>query len=682
VAGSGAVAVNATGFGNIITNRVESFVRAGSHVQTLADSIGLSATDTSSIRSLGLSIAGSGAIAAGALLGANVITNAVLAEISGSSVDSASTLDLNAQNNSNILGLTFGVAGSAIGAGFLSLSANVISNSTQAGITEGAGLVQSLTPATGAKKDFDPLAKVDITNNTIDLGTDNGLGTGDALVYSTAGYTPIGGLIDGATYYAIVDDPASGKIRLARTKAEALAKQAINLTSAGSAGSNVHASGAVSLSAKDTSTINALAFSIAGSGGVALGAALSVNVIADSVHTVISGSTLNTPSALSLTSESSAIIRTLVIGVSGSGGFALQLTAVGNVITNSIMAEIRNGSNVSAGDISLLATDKEPDGAPDMMTAIGGLIPDNNPDPDNGNKTTKGKLTDSLEDSPIKLLSANILSLVVGIAGSGLGAVNATLVGNFIINTVAAQISGSTVNPTGKLELDAISAASIMSITAGLAGAGGVAANATGFGNVIKNKSIAAITGGSIVTAGGLIDLAATDQSRIFSIGLSFAGSGGLALSGLFGANVITNTVEADISASKVSTLSTLKLSAESKNSITSFTGGVAVAGGVAGMMSISVNVVHGSTLAVIDGESDVDATGAVTLSAKDTSVIDALAFGASVSGAAAAGMGVALNDIANTIRSVIDSSVVDTASSLTMTAESSSVIRMLVIGV
>jgi hypothetical protein len=67
VAGSGAVAVNATGFGNVITNSVTSTIKGASHVHAggLAD---LTATDTSLVRSLAVSIAGS-AVGVGALIG-------------------------------------------------------------------------------------------------------------------------------------------------------------------------------------------------------------------------------------------------------------------------------------------------------------------------------------------------------------------------------------------------------------------------------------------------------------------------------------------------------------------------------------------------------------------------------------------------------------------------------------
>ena len=514
-------------------------------------------------------MAGSGAVAAGALIGANVITNTVAAEISGSTVESGSTLNLAAENKSSILGLHRRCG--SIGGG-------------------------SWTPV--------------------------------AVGQCHCQHDPGGDC-----------ERAAG---------------------------HVDATGAVTLSAKDTSTIDALAFGVSGSGGAALGAAVAANVITNKVETAIVGSILDTGSTLSLDSESSAIIRTLVIGVSGSGGFAVQVTAVGNVIANTVTASISDSTVTAAGDVTLTASDIAPSAIPDW------LVPDNK----------KSTLNDAKKDSPVTDLSkTNILSVVVGVAGSGLGAVNVTLVGNSITNTVQADILDSNVTSTaGKVDLNALSSAAIISLTAGVAFSGGVAVNATGTGNVIHNKVEAAIRGGSTVTAHGPVDLDAIDQSRVTAIGLSFAGSGGLALNAIIGANVILNTVAAEISGSTVDTDSSLVLSAENKSTIFGFSGGVAV-GSAAGLISLSANIIENTTRAGILSGSDVDADGSITLSAKDSSSVDAFSFGVS-GGAASAGMALALNEIRNTVWTGITGSTVDTASTLSMTSESSAIIRMLTIGV
>jgi hypothetical protein len=103
---------------------------------------------------------------------------------------------------------------------------------------------------------------VDLDNNTIFVGPDHGFKTGDAIIYGTGGGSAIGGLTDGETYYVIVDDPASGNIRISYTKAQAINGQAIDLTDNALTASNVNNVGAVTVSAKDSSEINTLAIGV------------------------------------------------------------------------------------------------------------------------------------------------------------------------------------------------------------------------------------------------------------------------------------------------------------------------------------------------------------------------------------------------------------------------------------
>jgi hypothetical protein len=94
-----------------------------------------------------------------------------------------------------------------------------------------------------ARQVFDPNKAINTTDNTlslpyklrkIDSGSVRNLQTGDAVVYRKGDEgTNIGGLIDGTTYYAIVDSSEPKKLKLAASAADATAGTAINLTSPG-----------------------------------------------------------------------------------------------------------------------------------------------------------------------------------------------------------------------------------------------------------------------------------------------------------------------------------------------------------------------------------------------------------------------------------------------------------------
>ena len=595
VAGSGTVAVNATGFGDVITDTIATTISGGSTVKS-GGSTGLTAKDKSNIASLGLSVAGTGAVAVGALIAANVIANTVESEISGSTVTTGSTLSLDAESDATIIGLTTGVAVGAV-AGVISLSANVIDGTTEAAI-----------------------------------------------------------LNNGAT------------------------------------ASNVTAGGDVTITAKDTSEIDAIAIGVSGAGAVAFGLAIAVNAIgvpgaANTVETAITGSTLNTSGALTMSAESSEIIRGFAIGVSGSGGVAVQLTAMGNAIVNSTLSEVTDSTVSAAGDVTIEAQDIAPSLIPGLPSGV---------------QTT---IDNATSGSPISL-SGNILAVMVSVAGTGGVAVNGVLSGNLISNTIRTDIVNSTVragvnssgtvtNASANVSLSATSSDAIMALTVGVAGSGAVAVNATGFGDVIADTIAATISGGSTVKSGGSMNLSAEDASHITSLAISVAGTGGVAVGALIGANVITNTVETEISGSTVTTGTgaggTLTLDAESEATIIGLTAGVAGSGAGAGVLSLSANVIDGTTEAAIVNNgataSNVTAGGNVTITAKDASEIDAIAIGVSGTGAVAVGLAIAVNEVgasgaANTVETAITGSTVNTSGALTMSAQSSEIIRGLALGV
>ena len=101
--------------------------------------------------------------------------------------------------------------------------------------TRGEGHRLVPTDKAGVREDqsprFNPATDVNLGTDEITLRYDPGVATDDKVVYSSGGGTPIGGLVDGATYYAIVVSSGNPTVmKLAATKGGS----AINLTSLGS----------------------------------------------------------------------------------------------------------------------------------------------------------------------------------------------------------------------------------------------------------------------------------------------------------------------------------------------------------------------------------------------------------------------------------------------------------------
>ena len=125
----------------------------------------------------------------------------------------------------------------------VAVAVNVVSNTNLASIgtnttTRSAGLVVDAGMAARAiDVDSSTRQVVDIAKDTIFIGTDTGLISGDDVTYSRNGGTAIGGLTDGAKYYAhVLDD---GTVKLYDTEQHAKDGEAaglVDLTGAGTAG--------------------------------------------------------------------------------------------------------------------------------------------------------------------------------------------------------------------------------------------------------------------------------------------------------------------------------------------------------------------------------------------------------------------------------------------------------------
>ena len=84
---------------------------------------------------------------------------------------------------------------------------------------------------------FNPSSAVNNTTHTIDLGSDPGLKTGDTVVYSDGGGTPIDHLVDGQTYFVIVNPNNPDDIQLASSYENAQNGVAIAIDTTGTSGS-------------------------------------------------------------------------------------------------------------------------------------------------------------------------------------------------------------------------------------------------------------------------------------------------------------------------------------------------------------------------------------------------------------------------------------------------------------
>ncbi len=219
---------------NQIGNTIEAYV-AGSTVTSSQGDVSLSASSSPLLVAISLQGAGSsnGTTGAGSLT-INAVTNTVDAHIVGSTV-TATIGDVTVNSGEGASEYVFSLgasgslkgnsAGAALAFNFLGglASPNPDILSYQDGSVAGSTSVSVTADA--------PIA----ANAEIHL-PNHGFATGTAVVYHAGGGTPIGGLVDGQTYYVIAVD--SNDIQLASSAADATAGNAIALSSTGGTVSN------------------------------------------------------------------------------------------------------------------------------------------------------------------------------------------------------------------------------------------------------------------------------------------------------------------------------------------------------------------------------------------------------------------------------------------------------------
>jgi hypothetical protein len=199
------------------------------------------------------------------------------------------------------------------------------------------------------------------SHETIYIGPDHGLKTGDVVVYESGeGNDDIGGLKDGEIYYVIFDDTDPNKVKLAKSATDAYAGRPIDLDKSEATGTShklVHKS---SFYAEATSGAGATDVSVAGS--------LGLNIVDNRSEAVVkSGAVVNADgsdgdavgSDVTVKAESTSVnAATANSKVTGSGDVGVGASVALNVINDNVTrAEIENTAVLThAGNVELTAT--------------------------------------------------------------------------------------------------------------------------------------------------------------------------------------------------------------------------------------------------------------------------------------------------------------------------------------
>jgi hypothetical protein len=459
--------------------------------------------------------------------------------------------------------------------------------------------------------------------------------------------------------------------------------------------------------AKDESDIFAIAGAIAlakstGSvGATGVGAGIGVNIINNDTKASVKNSTLNDVDNIEVLAENSAEIQALSGAVAastgGAGGTAAAGTVSVNIINGETLANIENtqkadGMTSSIQTISVTAnnnaTIQSLSGAVGLSlsttgNAFGAAIAYNGI-----NDNTSAYISNSiLPKSTGTTVSANsdrtIQTISLGLAGGkDLGLAGSASV-NIIDGSLTAYIANSTIETTGKIEIQAIANDDIESLSGGVGISSGTAAVGAAISvNQISNNNRAYIFG-STITANSDVNLTAKNTSEISTIALGGGAAKTFALGGSIAVNTINNNSEASIEGnSQIKKATNVNITGQDSSTIESLAGSVGVSASgkatAAVAASIAVNYINNQTKAYINN-STVDATGAVTLNADSTATIKSLsASGAVTTGSAAVSGSFSINIIGGGTQAYINNNSNVKGTGINLSAKNNSSIESL----
>ena len=648
---------------NLLLGNDTKVVLDGSTITTRTGAITATADSTGKIGSLAIAISASGGSSAaiGGAATVNVTTADTRVSANGAHLESAGSVLLTAVDNGEINSLSGGAAGSSSGPAVgAAISANFIAHDT-AVVANNANIIAG-DQAVGLS------ATNNATINTIAVAL--GASGGSAAVSGSIAIGDIG-----------------------------------NKTEVTATGTRIDAgTGAITLAADKTSKIAILAGAAAASSSTAVGAAVSVALIHDTVTAdLITGRDL-IGSSLSVTSTNTAKIDAISAAGSGGGGNALA----GSVVYTQIGKPPVNGPSVeplpnSSGNAPS-GTDADPigDAQADVKTTRDNSIAGLNTAVGR-NDLTLNLTSADITRARVELTNENVVlpgltitatensatqSLAGAVSGGGTAGFGAALSLNLLFGKTEAELvlpAATTGTESGSVAVTANQTGSVKTIAAAGAGGGTTGGAGSITVNVMNRIATARIKGNG--AGAGLLTDGADVTSAVVQSGTikSLAGAVGVGGSAGVGAAIAVNVFSDDASATAEDvTLDTTRsaatlgapLSGAGRVSITgtqtlsieSIAAAVGGAGTGAFAGSFAINVADGSLISTLR-RSDVLA-GGLYVTADATTDLFGTAGAVAASGGAAVGLGIASNTATMTVRADVDGSSARTLNLIRIEAE------------
>ncbi len=472
-----------------------------------------------------------------------------------------------------------------------------------------------------------------------------------------------------------------------------------NTTRARAVGTKLDAgSDALRVEAAKTTTIQSIAGAIGASGSTAVGVAVAVNVIHDTVTADVASVGDVSAGAVNITADNSATIETLgaagaasgsnsvagslvynQIGVAGAGDASTSATNGSTAADDPVLnaqSVTEDARDQAFADANATTLDAVTEGGGDANTVSFDLASEDI------TRATLTVLPDGAADPTLDVASINVLAkdrsiikaLAGGAAGGGTGGFGAAFSINTLFGATQAELvlPGNLVTSEGSVEIKADQEGSVETLAAALGVGGSVGGAGSVTVNVMNRDAWAKLSGtaegASLTTTTDNVSVISRQKGTIQSIAGSVAGSGGPAFGGAVGVNVMADDQSVTVqNADIVAAGADVAITATQEEEIdgTAFAGSFGATGAFAGALAINSNSSEVKTLvndAYIAGR-DITASSSATVS------MDARSIAVAADGGASAALGVATNVSRMTVETDIDRAILEASRNISLTS-------------
>ena len=418
---------------------------------------------------------------------------------------------------------------------------------------------------------------------------------------------------------------------------------------------------AATISAKDRGTIDSYTGAVAisaGNNGAAVGASIAANLIEGETTSSLENTEVTSTGALSVTADETSEIQSIVAAGAGSGKLAAAFAASGNWIHTKTDAYISNANDMKTGALSVLAKNGSNATIGVGSAAVGG----NSAGASIGVMVNQSAVSASLtgDEAKEKTITADGITVkadnayngdasendqtaktaktvAVGFAGgtsqfAGSGSVTVN-----VINQTTDATVGKGVYDAGKkaVKVEATSAAKLFGLAGGVSLSAGSGLGAAVDVQTYKGHTYAGIADGASLKNASFVTVNADSKEHLTSVAATLAGGAGtFAGAGAAGAHSVSTDTKAYVGQSEVTDAGDVSVTVKDETELNTIAGSGAASGNTGVGLTAAVEVVNKKASAIVGDNAKV--TGrSLTVKAENTSSSVTSAAGLGVGGTA-----------------------------------------------